>query len=62
MEEFGDKRNALLTGAVLLQQEVAEVLFEAIDSIQGGMLLQVGLQLGLLLRLEIAAMTAHEGD
>ena len=61
-EETGDQFLAFPAGFVLLQQEVAEVLFEAVNHIERRKGVQVGLQFELLLRLEIAMMAAHQGD
>src|SRR5581483_133303 len=61
-EKPGDEGNALLAGAVLFQQEVAEALFEAIDCIQRGTTQKVALQLGLLLGLKRSPRSAPVFD
>lgn len=56
--EFG----ALAAGLVLLQQQVAESLREGINDGQGGVSLEVSAEFDLLLRLEVVAVPAHEGE
>ena len=55
-----DEGNTLLSGAMLLQQQITETLFETIDFAQDGKFLKVGLQLGALLRFEVVAMASHQ--
>jgi hypothetical protein len=62
VEETSDEGNALLASAVFLQQEMAEVLLEAIDHLKGRKGVEVGLEFGLLLWLEMATMSAHQRE
>jgi len=59
-QQFGDESGALLTGPMFFQQEIAESLFKAVDHLQPGMDLQVGLKFFQLLRLEVVTVPAHE--
>jgi hypothetical protein len=47
---------------MFFQQQVAKVLFEAIDHCQRGKRIQVGLQLGLLFRFEVMTVAAHQRE
>jgi hypothetical protein len=55
---------ALAAGLVLLQQQVAEALFEAIDDVQGETFGEMGRQADLLLGFEVVTVTvaAHQGE
>ena len=59
-EQPRDEGNALLAGAMLLQQEIAQVLLKAVNHSQGGVRVEVGLQFGFLLGLEIVTVVAHQ--
>jgi hypothetical protein len=59
-EEARDQGLTLLAGAMLLQQEITESLFEAVNEFQGRILCQIGHQPGRLIGAEIVAMSAHQ--
>jgi hypothetical protein len=61
-EQAGDELSALPGGATFLQQQVAEVLFEAVDRIQDGMGIQIGLESGFLFRSKMPAVAPHQGN
>jgi hypothetical protein len=52
---------ALPFAFVLLQQQITEPLFEAVDQFQGWSLGQIGHEADLLLGFEVMAMPAHQG-
>jgi len=51
---------ALTFAFVLFEQQVAELLFEPVDGIEGGPLGEIGHEPQLLFRFEVMAMAAHE--
>ena len=59
-EESRDQLFTLAAGLVLLQQQVAEPLFEAVDDVQRRPLRQIREQPNPLVGLEIVAMTSHQ--
>jgi hypothetical protein len=62
VEEASDEGDARLASAVFLQQEIADVLLEAIDYLKGRKGVEVSLEFCLLHWLEIATMSAHERE
>ena len=61
-EEARRQLLALFAGAVFLQQQVAELLFETVDQLQRRVSGQVGGQAKLLIGSEVVAMTAQQGE
>ncbi len=61
-QKTGREPGALLTGAIFLQEEVAEALLEAVDELQGGLLGQVTFQVEVLFGTQVMAMAPHEGE
>lgn len=62
LEQAGDEFAALLACAVFLQQQIAEILLEAVDEMESWMLSQVLAEPLLLIRFEIVAVAAHERE
>ena len=62
LEEAVDQWDAFFSRVVLLQQQIAEPLFETIDFAQDRELVEVGLEFELLVGLEIVAVATHQRE
>src|SRR4029079_18065669 len=59
-QEPGDQNFALPSGAMFLQQQVAEPLLKPVDEFQGRVFFQIGRQSDLLFRTEVMPVAAHQ--